>query len=363
MNDRLPPIPTPRDQHWRRVRAQFLPLAVFLGGLAAVAVIWTRWVAPPTLVGEAEAVRAEVRSALAGQLDRLELELLQPVRAGDVLGQVWHTPAPVLEASLSALRAEIAALCATLDPVIGTRRTQLDFEQLKLDWLAKRVELASLQGELRQAERTVRRYAQLHQAQSVTEAEHEDVRAARDSLAAQVEAQAELVSRLEPSIRAFDERPGSADDHGLALVLRQKEEELRLLEAQLRPTPLVAPIDGVVTAIYRRQGEVVGVAEPIVQISATRSERIIGYLRQPVGTAPQPGAAVEIRTRSMGRQIAHSQVSHVGQQLEPVSPTLLAALRLPVSTVPTEYGLRIHVTPPPELRLLPGEQVDLILLR
>ena len=70
---------------------------------------------------------------------------------------------------------------------------------------------------------------------------------------------------------------------------------------------------------------------------------------------------MEVRTRTFIRRIGVARVSQVGQLLEPISPTLLAAMRLPVTTIPTDVGLRVHVTPPQGLTLRPGEQVDLII--
>ena len=68
---------------------------------------------------------------------------------------------------------------------------------------------------------------------------------------------------------------------------------------------------------------------------------------------------VEVRTRTFIRRTGIARVAQVGQQLEPIAPTLLAAMRLPVSTIPTDLGLRVLVTPPTGLTLRPGEHVDL----
>jgi hypothetical protein len=70
---------------------------------------------------------------------------------------------------------------------------------------------------------------------------------------------------------------------------------------------------------------------------------------------------VEVRTRSFIRRKGMARVIQVGEQLEPISPTLLAAMRLPVTSIPTDLGLRVHVTPPAGLSLRPGEQVDVII--
>lgn len=363
MSDRLPPIPTPPSQLWRQVRLQYLPVLVFVIGLLAAAIIWTRWVAPPTLVGEAEAVRTELRSAQAGRLEGLRVELLQPVKAGQTLGHVLVNEPRVLAASLAVIRAEIEMMRTTMDPVVGQQRAALDLEQLQLEWMKSRVELAELRGSLHQAESTLTRTAQLHRSKLVTDDEYDLALNARDTLAARVAGQQELITQLEPRLRALSSDQGGVPSAtvGLAAAIKHKEEELKLLEAQLGPVPLVAPIDGVITSLTRRTGEMVAAGEPILQITAARTERIVGFVRQPLNLEPKPGMLVEVRTRTFHRQTGTATVAQVSQQLEPILPSLLAAMRLPVSNVPTEFGLRVHISPPTGLTLRPGEQVDVII--
>ncbi|MBL9212801.1 MAG: hypothetical protein JNL92_20235 [Opitutaceae bacterium] len=356
MSERLSPIPTPASQLWRQLRLQYLPVVIYLAGLVGAFLLWTHWVAPPTLVGEAEAVRTELRAAQSGMLADLNVELLQPVKAGQRIGRVIVNDPKVLEASLAVIRAETEVLRTTTD---------MNFERLRLDWMSKRVEQVSLQSELQQAEATLARTTALHRIKLVTDEEFDQSRLTRDGIAARLKAQSELISRIEPALQPTDVGSNrtmpSAAVEGLRAAIRQKDEQLRLIEAQLTPLPLIAPIDGVVTQVFRRSGEVVSGAEPILQISAVRSERIIGFLRQPLPVEPKPGMEVEVRTRTLQRQIATAQIAQVGLQLEPISPTLLAAMRLPITTTPTDFGLRIHVTVPAELGIRPGEYVDLIL--
>ena len=68
MSERLSPIPTPASQLWRQLRLQYLPVVIYFAGLVGAYLLWTHWVAPPTLVGEAEAVRTELRAAQSGML-------------------------------------------------------------------------------------------------------------------------------------------------------------------------------------------------------------------------------------------------------------------------------------------------------
>lgn len=355
MSDRLPPIPTPPAQMWRQVRLQYLPIVVFVVGLVAAIVLWTRWVAPPTLVAEAEAVRTEIRSSQAGLLAGLTVDLLSNVTAGQPIGRVVVSDPRILEASLAVIRAEIEVLRSS---------TGLTIEQLRLDWLNKRVQLVALQGQLVQAESTLARTTELHRGNLVTDAELERAKNARDAAQAQLKAQQELIGRLDPAVNAD---ANVADPRGIPTVaeslrasIRQKDEQLRLIEAQLAPLPLRSPIDGVVSMIYRRSGENVSPGEPILQVSATQSRRIIGFVRQPVTVEPKPGMSVEIRTRTFLRRSGAATIAQVGRQLEPISPSLLAAMRLPVSAIPTEFGLRVHITAPADLDLRPGEHVDVI---
>jgi multidrug resistance efflux pump len=356
MSERLPPIPTPSSQLWRQLRLQYLPVVIFAAGVVAASVIWTQWVAPPTLVGEAESVRTEIRSAQSGMLADLNVDLLQPVKAGQVVGRVIVSDPKVLEASLAVIRAEIEVLRTSTD---------MNFERLRLDWMTKRVELVSLRSQLHQTEATLARVAALHRIKLVTDEEFEEAKNTREAVEARMKAQEELIARIEPELRPLDIAEGrtipAAAAAGLRAAVKQKEEQLGLIEAQLSPVPLIAPINGVVTSIYRRSGETVSAAEPILQVSATHSARIIGFLRQPLPFEPKPGMEVEVRTRTFLRRVGTARIAQVGAQLEPISPTLLAAMRLPVANIPTDFGLRVHITAPAGLALRPGEQVDLII--
>lgn len=365
MSEPLRPIPTPPAQWWRQIRLQYIPVVVFVLGVAAATFIWMHWVAPPTMVGEAEAIRADIRSVHVGVLRGEKVTLLQTVKAGQTLGHVFTTEPAVAEASVAVLRAELDAMKFTMNPVMGQQRAALDYERLLLDMMKARVDLAALQAQLFQAQSTFDRTHTLFTNKLVTEERFEEVRNSRDSLQAQVKAQTELIARIEPGLKQLisggpgGEAPSAVE--GLRAALKVQEEKLRLTEAQLQPVALVAPIDGVITAIHRQPGETVTVGEPIFQITANRAERIVGFIRQPLTNVPAAGTTVEIRTRTFRRQVGTAMIAQVGNQFEPIGPTLLAAMRLPVTSVATEFGLRVLVTAPAGLNLRPGEQVDVII--
>lgn len=354
----LPRIPTPPRRRLVAFFTEKFPFVVFALGTLGVVLLWNRSTSP-TLVAEAESVATEVRSAHPGTLLSLDVALLQPVTAGQPIARLQLTDPQIVAASLAVLRAEIELLRANLEPVLPAQRVALDASRLQLDWMRERVTLASLRVQLQQAEAELARFAPLHDQQIISVEHFENVRLRRENLTAQLAEQTALVDTLAPAAHEFSARRADSTPlppaETLAAALRVQDEKLRLTEAQLGPTVLTAPIDGIVSLVHRRAGETVNTGEPIVTVAATRVARLVGFLRQPLALEPRPGMSVEVRTRTSARTTAATQILEVGRVLEPVPPTILA--RLNRGTTP-ELGLRIHLALPATLPLRPGEQVD-----
>jgi multidrug resistance efflux pump len=254
-------------------------------------------------------------------------------------------------------------LSATMAGATDKQRSAQEFERMQVDWMSRRVDLASLQGRLQQAEADLARAEQLFKQGLVTDQSIAQLRVARDTLTAQVAEQSRLVAHMEPIVRNMapkDEKdPGLSSQSALAAALKVQEAKLHVAEQQLAPLPLIAPIDGVVSQLLRRSGEMVTAGEAIVRISATRSERITGFLRQPLTVQPTVGMTVQVRTRSSPRQIVDSKIAQVGSGMEPLSPSLVAALKLPTNQAP-EPGLRVNIAVPASFKVRPGEIVDVV---
>lgn len=360
----LPPIPTPPAQRWREVRLIYLPRTVFVLGVILAALLWSRWVTPAALVAEAEVVGADVRSTQAGALVGLRAGMLETVRAGQVIGEVANPNARLLESTLAVIRAEIAMITATLQGVTDRQRVALEFERLQLEWMGHRVELAGLQGKLQLAEAELARFEPLHRSGMITAEAFDQIKINRDALARQSAEQAAMVAQIEPRIRGFStpeqQAAGLSSESAVAAAIRVQEAKLKLAEEQLRPEPLVAPIDGVVSLVLRRAGETVAPGEVIVRINATKPGRVTGFLRQPVTAKPAPGAVAIVTTRGSPRVSGQAKVLQVGSAMEPIPPSFAAALHLPPNQ-PIESALRVVLAVPEGMKLLPGEHVDVSL--
>ena len=350
-------------------RIEWLPPLTFALGVALVALLWRSTAVAPALLAEAELVTAELRSVGGGVLVEWAAEPGAEVRAGEVLGRVRATPPAVLAASLAVLRAELDELRAGREPEIAGRRLAIDADRLRLEWMRERVTLAAQRVELQQAESELARQEALRARDATPEQIRENARLRRDELRETLAVQEALVAALAPGANpaeapARSPAPrggagGAGDaDGALAAALRGAEAELRLAEAQLSPEPILAPFDGVVTALWRRAGEVVLPGEAVAVLAEPETRRVVGFLRQPLGVEPRPGMTVELRSRRPDRITAEAKVAEVGRVLEPVPPTLLALLDRADSP---ELGLRVYFDLPRGLALRPGEIVEVML--
>jgi hypothetical protein len=158
---------------------------------------------------------------------------------------------------------------------------------------------------------------------------------------------------LKQSIAQMSDAGKGADNTPFAEALEKKGQELELM---LRPTPLKAPINGMVSMVHHVKGERILRGEPLVSISDPETRRIIAYVRQPVTRVPTTNDFVIITSRSQPRQTARAPIIRVGAQMEPINPALLAA-----DVKRMEVGLPLSAAVPDGLHLVPGEYVNLFI--
>ena len=158
------------------------------------------------------------------------------------------------------------------------------------------------------------------------------------------------IADFEKNIKELDPSPSPATDP-IEIAIEKKIKET---EELLKPIILKAPIDGIVSMIKLRPGATVIKGTPILTVSVPNSERIVGYIRQPINNLPTTNDTVLVRPRTQRRQVAPAQILRVGTSLETINPALLSA-----DAKRMEVGLPILVSIPAGLRLSPGEYVDL----
>ncbi len=338
-----------------------LPVLAFLGASSLCVILWRMDHGVPVLAGEVEAVLANVASPEAGALVQLKVDRFQPVLAGEPIAMVQSVRPEVLSNQLAAVRANIELLKASMDPVVGRYRAGLDYERLRLDGMQQQVELAAARARLFYEESQLERTQELfRQNTNILSQDQLDIATRdRDSLRDEVRQREQLVA----AYAAMASRLGLPREliqvdpelDPLRAAIAVEEQQLKVVEAEMGPLVLRAPISGMVSQVYRRIGETVVAGEPIVTIAATTSERILAYVRQPVAQEPRVGMEVEVRTRTRPRQVGLGRVTHVGSKME----MFTAPLRVRGFDQSQERGLPFHVSLPKGLSVHPGELVDL----
>jgi multidrug resistance efflux pump len=358
---RLDPIPSSPGHRLRQVRERILPFAGFVVVLVVVAALWRYYVAAPAIVGEVESDRVDVISTVPGMLSELGVDRFSRVTKGQVVGRVSALDPQQMKASLAAVEMDLKVLKARMD-LDRTRNVQSlaglrnDLEVERLSLAAGEIQLVQANSEYERTKKLVdEKVVALGSGMGRNDFGMEVAARDRDRLLAEVASYKKTVRDLEIAVQRL-ESSGAAqiceEDPLIEQAIAAQKARLLLFEG---PVDLYAPIDGVISAISQREGARVMAGSPILTIIPARSERIVGYVRQPLHVIPKEGDRVHIRTRSSTRQSAYGQVLSVGSGLQQVS----SPMRVRGYDNSQERGLPFLVSLPPELKVFPGELVDL----
>jgi multidrug resistance efflux pump len=195
---------------------------------------------------------------------------------------------------------------------------------------------------------------------TVSEAEFDMAKATRDSLKEKIAALDTLISEMEDSLKKM-KPPAELHNttNNMDTIASAIEARRKAIELASKPMIIKAPMAGVISLINKRKGEKVVRGDAIVVISSMGSERVIGYVRQPLNLKPKVGDTVEVRSRSSSRPMCLAKVIKVGSQLEAINPVVLP---MAVQNGPIEFGLPLLIALPKDdkrFELMPGETVDI----
>lgn len=355
-------IPIPRQLRWREARLRYLPAATFLGVIIAIGILWHGHVGTPTMTGQAEPTLAAVSSHRAGTLAELRVTRFQRVQAGEIIGRVSVADPRLVTTALEVIRAEIEQLQAEMRPNQRRDEVTMDVAKLRLDYMRQRAELATAQANLQFAESELARTEQLFREKIASQQALDQARSTRDGTRNQVDELKRLVNECEQSLGTLVATntvgAGAPPADPLRAAISVQEAKLRQLEIEMSPVGLRAPMDGTVNAVYHRPGETVSAGMPVVTIAMVNSARIVGYLRAPITITPRVGMPVKVTTRGVKRSSGLSRIAEVGAQLETIPPVLHPGLKLASS----DLGLPVDIAIPPDLKIRPGEVVDIRML-
>lgn len=351
----LPPIPTPRAQRWRQFRQKGLPGLAFAFVLALSVWLWGANLASPLLMGQAESQQAEIISPLDGELVSLEVKLYQHVFAGDVLGMVAGASPEVLSNTLAVIRAEMDA---TLADAVSAPADQIRLAELQLEWLDLQGDTARLRANLPFLDAEQTRIEKLN-AQGIADlSQLEEARARALEVREEIAGKEKAAKIAEAALLRLNALGDGGNSDYMQAQLRLASEQLRLAESELKPVILRAPISGHITKLGASANALVNRRQPLITVSDSKVQRIVGYIPQPVRVEPTVGMPVEIRSRGSERVTVRSTVAEIGPRIELFD----APLRVRGMGAAQERGLPIVVSVPENMKLRPGELVELRLI-
>jgi HlyD family secretion protein len=356
------PIPIPAGKRWQEARQRWLPVVIFVAALAGVALLWRDHTISRVIVGQAEPVLSNVSCYKPGLVAELTVERFQRIKKGDPIAKIMVTEPRILASSLAVIQAEIESLRANMRPVAVQQHNAMDYDQLQLDWMKERTQLATARVNLELASTDFHRTEELFKDKIVSARVYDQAKASRDRLVSEVDNLQKLVEEGEKNLQMLQltnsKEISSISVDPLHAAIAVQESKLHLTEAELSPIAVLAPIDGIVSTIFHRAGESITAGQPIVAVATLNPVRIVGYLRTPIGEEPKPGMTVEVRTRGVPRTAGPAHVVEVGTQLEAVPATLVGPMKLAA----TELGLPVEISLPERLKIRAGELVDIVLL-
>jgi len=142
------PIPIPLKRRLAPWQSRLLPSSLFFLLCLAVLILWQENLSLPSLVGQVDIRRLDIRTTASGTITNLSVQLFQKVRRGEIIAKL--DPADPMtslssQADLLLAKKELLQLLSltTASSEFDIQRNLLDKERLRTEWLQQKVNLAS----------------------------------------------------------------------------------------------------------------------------------------------------------------------------------------------------------------------------
>ncbi|MCC5849507.1 MAG: hypothetical protein JJU29_15600 [Verrucomicrobia bacterium] len=357
------PIPIPVSRKFNDFRFHGVPLLIFALSIFMIIHLWGHTGGPGMIQGRVIGDNADVRAPDHGEIEALFVTNHQNVSQGEVVALLRTLQPNQALAALKVLEAEVEL--ARIAPNIGLIQEQqsqfFDWYELRQDLLRTRIETTTLQIRRDQAKRELDRADRLMDEGVLAIDTWERAMAQFKELDEALTATLELSEQLEGFVN--QSKPGLPTESGPGEILQAhlRHQELRLEELRTRiaPLPLLAPVSGQVATPPKPVGSFVTQGDILLEIRSGEATHIEAYVRAPVVEIPEAGQLIEVSRRSEPGIHRTARILSVGSSVRP----LPAPLQSPLRPTGDERGLPLLVSLPEDVRLLPGEAVDLRPLR
>lgn len=350
------PIPIPLSQKWREFRVRALPVLIFFIILGGVAYLWQDRINSPDFMGKVIADSARVSSPADGIVEQLYISNYDRVEKGEPIAKIIRADSTYIQAKLDLVNYQIESMESGFEPIQNLQRNTIDYENLKLDKVQTQIELASLRIQLNQRNLEYNRARELFESGSISEEEFQRIETEYQLLESDVEQKEQLIQQLDKSLENLQPyMDGSDMESPMLTAIRAQEQELAVIEEELKPVTVYSPIKGVISQLYKHNGEYVRAGEQLFDIESTDPSYIAGYIRQPLLVTPEPGMEIQIRTRKPSRNMFNTHIMRVGGHIKLIEPNL----QRPGAFQETGLPVQIAISEEEKENLMPGEIVDI----
>ena len=324
------------------------------------------------LPGVVEMRMVAVAPLNAGTLGGVSVDLFDMIKEGQVLAVMDDASVRgellTAEAELRQLQSQVEAERVKLGMLQSkeesdTRRFQLDTEQNRLGMLDRITTLESDKVKLARLETVVQREKELVSKGLSDDLTYEKDRLEYESLKANVAEGEKALAEAKRQKTAADQRSSQQTVQGasiqLDMALKPISESISVQEARIsqiteRQKTLVlrAPVDGKIAQILHRPGETVMAGTPILSIDTGEGRRVLAYVDENLGAAPQEGDVVEVFATTNPRHVVTAKVLKTGPLVEEFP------LHLRRNPSLAQWGHTILIGELPAEFFLPGQSVS-----
>jgi len=382
-----------RIEHHQRgnIRIHILPVLVWLAALAVVIFLFRQQTRGIEVFGLALGQVREISATSSGRLLNVPVQLFQTVNEGDPVAIVdtvldhkhlkeeLESKRAVVSAEIERLQAQLKAtedqMAAEVSEreagtIADQRRFAVDVENARLEVLQIKAQLETDQMTLEQLQLDKKIFVAQGRLQqegaSIYDLKKTEV--AYNTLVKKIEDDQFLLSQAESNLQYaqkrledFLQRQVRHPSVDLALDVIRKEiliQEKTVEDILQGRVALVisSPFKGVVSAIRRSPGEAVLPGEPILAISETEPREIIAFFNRSEVTRIHANMKVEIAKEGEPLQIAQSQITHLGPDVQLMPEQLRLSPDVP------QWGRPVLIKIPPGFKLIPGEVVRIRIL-
>jgi multidrug resistance efflux pump len=307
-------------------------------------------------VAYAEAIHYSVAPLALGRIESMLVHVGQKVTTGQPLAVMDGRELLVAKekaiAQLGQLRAAVVA--SMQDEEFQVTRSELWVLKARADERGDRASLEEITGRMN-------RLDALLEQQMIPAAQAEDAREKQRELAARIETFDQAKKRgqagLAQSGAGNHDHARAVDLHvePMRIAVNVQELAIRQLDVQIERLTLRAPVDGVVSTLVHRAGEVVSAGAEIVSVVQARPGMLVVELTE--GMAPQAkiGQHVTVRRKDLFSRTLYGRVVELAPEVDEMIP------RARPSPGIAAWGRRATVQLDPGGEVLPGQAFSVAL--